>query len=186
MRAGGFVLTGGQSARMGRDKALLPWRGRTLVECVAGEVQAACGNVALVGAPERYLNLNLPCLPERYPACGPLSGLEAALRLGGREWSLVVACDMPGLTADWLRTLVDRAVCSQAPAVAATDFEGRLEPLCAVYHASLLAPVEEALAQGRHSIRKLLEQFEIERVTVPGPELVGNVNTSEEWRAWMR
>ncbi len=83
MRAGGFVLTGGQSARMGRDKALLPLHGRTLVEHVAAEVKDACGSVTLVGAPERYQQLGLPCLSERYPLCGPLSGLEAALRLGG-------------------------------------------------------------------------------------------------------
>lgn len=186
MRAGGFVLTGGQSARMGRDKALLPLHGRTLVEYVAGEVKDACGSVALVGAPERYQQLGLPCLPERYPLCGPLSGLEAALRLGGYDWSLVVACDMPGLSRDWLRSLVDRTAETRGLAVVAVDAEARLEPLCAVYHASLLSPIEKALTEGRYSVRRLLQEIEIERVATPQPELVGNVNTHEEWRAWMR
>jgi molybdopterin-guanine dinucleotide biosynthesis protein A len=186
MGAGGFVLTGGKSTRMGLDKALLPLRGRTMVECVAEEVMAACGSVCLVGAPERYQHLGLTCLPERYPSCGPLSGLEAALDLGACPWSLVVACDMPGLSRQWLSELVGKAEASGASAVVAVDAQGRLEPLCAVYHASLLPLIRKALDEGRYTVHKLLEEIPVERVQAPLPELVRNVNTSEEWRAWSR
>lgn len=120
---------------MGRDKALLPYRGRTLVEWVAGQAREAAGEVHLVGAPERYDHLEIPCIAERYAGCGPLSGIEAALREGGAEWSLVLACDMPGVDAPFLKELlagigpdVD-VVVAVDPAASETE---RIQPLCAV------------------------------------------------------
>ena len=56
----GFLLVGGRSTRMGRDKALLPYRGVTLGEFVAGEIRMATGSVTLIGPPERYQHLGLP------------------------------------------------------------------------------------------------------------------------------
>ena len=64
MRAAGFVLVGGMSTRMGQDKALLSWNSQYLVEKIAATVAAATGNVTLVGRPERYMHLNVPCIPD--------------------------------------------------------------------------------------------------------------------------
>ena len=63
----GFVLVGGASSRMGSDKASLPFRGGALVEHVAAAVAEAAGNVTLVGPPERYRDLGLRIIPDRYP-----------------------------------------------------------------------------------------------------------------------
>ena len=60
----GFVLAGGRSSRMGRDKALLPLDGHTLVDHIAGLVQRAAGNVTLIGPPERYATLGYPVIPD--------------------------------------------------------------------------------------------------------------------------
>lgn len=185
MRAAGFVLTGGRSSRLGRDKALLPFAGATLVEWVAGQVRQAAGTVRLVGATERYSHLGIPLMEERYPGCGPLSGIEAALREGGAEWSLVAACDLPGLEAAFLKDLLDAALdAAEADAVVACEMGGRLEPLCAAYHAKLHAAVEAALAEGRFAVHKLLENRNIVRFPVAAGRLVSNINTAEEWRAW--
>lgn len=170
---------------MGRDKALLPYEGRTLVEWVAGQVREAVGEVRLVGAPERYGHLEIPCLAERYTGCGPLSGIEAALREGGAEWSLVLACDMPGVNAPFLNELL-AGVGPDVDAVVAIDEAGRIEPLCAVYGAQALPVVQRALKSGSFAVRDVLASLRLRRLTVPAGRLVRNVNTDEEWAAWSR
>ena len=82
MQCAGFVLAGGGSRRMGRDKALLPWRGSTLIQFVAGQVLNAAGSVTLIGNPDGLAGLGYPVIGDLHPGCGPLGGLETALRQG--------------------------------------------------------------------------------------------------------
>ena len=79
MQAAGFVLVGGQSSRMGRDKARLRIGSGLLVEDVAGKLASCTASVTLVGPPERYADLPFECLPDLRPGLGPLAGIEAAL-----------------------------------------------------------------------------------------------------------
>jgi molybdopterin-guanine dinucleotide biosynthesis protein A len=171
---------------MGRDKALLEWKGATLVEWVARQVLDAAGSVSLVGAPERYAGLGLPCIGERHEGCGPLSGIEAALREGGAEFSLVVACDMPLLEAGALRELLRAAEGSGRQVTAVRGVDGEPEPLCAVYHQSVLANVERALAEGRYRARNLLEELSLECREPAGRWIALNVNTPEQWEETRR
>src|ERR1035438_9838611 len=93
---------------MGRDKARLPFRGGDLVSAVIAAVASAAGNVTLVGHPE------LPSIPDRYPGGGPLGGILTALNHTAADWNLIVACDMPEVSAAFLRELLARAMRSPA------------------------------------------------------------------------
>ena len=107
MRLSGFVLAGGSSRRMGRDKALLPYRGATLVEWIAGLVREAAGSVCLAGGGQRYGHLGLPWIEEPCPGLGPLSGIHAALASGRGEWSVIAAGQAHPLAAAYHRRLLD-------------------------------------------------------------------------------
>ncbi len=181
MDAAGFVLVGGQSRRMGRDKALLPHHSGVLVEEIAAKLAAVTVSVALVGPPERYRHLHLDCIPDRRPGLGPLAGVEAALASARGEWNLIVACDMPDIDTPLLKKLIDTAKQWRAQCALATDETGESHPLCAVYHASCLPIVSGALDRGR---LKLLETVHaLQPVTVHIGGVFRNVNTPEEWRA---
>ena len=91
---------------MGCDKALLPFRGGPLVESVARAVRSAAGSAVLVGHPQLYQHLGYPAIPDLYPGAGPLGGILTALRHSSADWNLVAACDMPGLTVEFLRVLI--------------------------------------------------------------------------------
>ena len=169
---------------MGRDKALLPFAGATLLESVARQVLEAAGSVAVVGRPAEYARLGLPVLDEDFPGCGPLSGIEAALRQMSADWAQITACDMPGVNADWLRRLIALARTSDSAAVVTSNGGGRCEPLLAIYHAKLHGDVRKALTRGNFSVRDLIAGWPVEFAEATSSDLSGNVNTPEEWAAW--
>lgn len=182
MRTAGFVLVGGKSLRMGQDKALLPWRSRHLVEKVAGTVAAVTGNVMLVGHPERYKNLRYPCLADSRYELGPLAGIEAALETGRGEWNVIAGCDMPDISVDVLRCLLNKADQARASCVAARDITGQIHPLCAVYHSRCLPTIKKSLDEGRLRVMSVLEGLQTEYVPVQ-TRLI-NINTPEDWLHW--
>jgi molybdopterin-guanine dinucleotide biosynthesis protein A len=184
MAAGGYVLTGGASSRLGRDKALLAYHGHTLVEHIAAQLQAACGHVTLVGAPDRYRHLGLPVIDEPCPGRGPLSGIAAALAHTEFDWNLILACDQPGVTAALLARLLAAARAGAADAVALAGEDGSPEPLCAAYHRRLERNCRAELAANRLSAGKMLQHLRLTTIRrLPG-ERLGNVNTAEDWTAW--
>lgn len=150
-----FVLAGGTSSRMGRDKALLEIGGvpmLTRMVRLAGPLVAA---VTVIGSPERYAHLGLPIQPDDMPGLGPLGGIATALRLSASPWSLLLGCDLPCLTAKWLEWFLARALASQAEAVLPRTAHG-VEPLCAMYRASCAPAVAAALTRG---VRKVTDGF---------------------------
>jgi len=183
MGRAGFVLTGGASRRMGRDKALLEYDGAALAAWVAVRVSQAAGRVSLVGGGEKYAHLGYPVLAERFAGCGPLSGIEAALRAGGTEWSLIAACDLAGVRPEWLAQLLDAAADSGLQAAVVRHSGGVIEPLCAVYHASCLAPVQALLADGRYKASQLMNEINWLPVDATWANQLHNINTPEDWEA---
>jgi len=169
---------------MGRDKALLPWRGATLAEHVARVVAAAAGSVTLVGPPERYGHLGFPVIPDAWEGCGPLAGIGTALRHTRAAWNLVLACDMPNATPAFLAGLLDAAEASGAACLLPAGPSGRPEPCCAVYHARCLPVVEAALARGIRKVTAALADAGLEIRPYPDDVPFRNCNTPEEWSAY--
>jgi molybdopterin-guanine dinucleotide biosynthesis protein A len=184
MKLAGFVLAGGQSSRMGQDKALLLFKGRTLLEHVAGEVGGAAGNVTLVGKPSRYTNLGYPVIEDIFPACGPLSGIHAALTHSTAEWNLVVACDMPEVTAAFLGMIIERAAAGTADAVLPAGPSELPEPLCAAYHRRSLEAIAGALTSGVRKVTDGLRGLDIDIWRVADSRYFHNLNTPQEWTCY--
>jgi molybdenum cofactor guanylyltransferase len=180
MQASGFVLAGGESTRMGRDKALLPFRGTTLVQHVARVVAEAAGNVALIGDPARYGHLGYAVFADKVPGCGPLSGIYTALSVSPTDWNVLVACDMPALSAVILRKMVHFGIKSTRECIAATGPSGQPEPLCALYHRRSLPAIVRAMDNGKFRMREMVGQLDWEAWPVPASALA-NANTPDEW-----
>jgi len=180
MQASGFVLAGGASKRMGQDKALLPYRGTTLAEHVAKTVSEAAGSVALIGDPDRLGHLGLAVFPDEPPSCGPASGIYTALRVTETDWNLVVACDMPAVSTDILRELLQRAGTTERNCVAAIGPYGQPEPLCAVYHRRCLPALGRAIRDKRLRMRDLIKEIGALWIKVD-PGALATVNTPAEW-----
>jgi molybdenum cofactor guanylyltransferase len=150
-KIGGFILAGGESSRIGRDKALLELNGVTLIVRAAELVESVAETCAIVGDSVRLEGLALRVLADDFPGAGPLGGIATALRNSGAEWNLVIACDLPYLTREWLEYLVARADRSDADIVLPTNDLGA-EPLCAMYRGRCLPAIRAALEAGTRKV----------------------------------
>jgi molybdopterin-guanine dinucleotide biosynthesis protein A len=146
----GFVLAGGQSKRMGRDKALLELDGRALIEHMLEKLRGL-GLQARICGSRADLTRFAEVVPDNFAQSGPLGGIEAALAVSNSELNLFVPVDLPGLPVEFLRWLVGRAERSR---VAATvpRYGDRPQPLCAVYSRRLLEGLQESLGSGRRKV----------------------------------
>lgn len=182
MQTAGFVLVGGRSSRMGRDKALLRSTSSSLLEEVASKVAAAAGSVALIGEPERYGKLGWDCLPDLRPGLGPLAGIEAALESRRGELNLIIACDMPGLENRWLQRLLQKAEETSALCVVARDGNQHIHPLLGVYRTKCVSAVRNALGRNQLRVSDLIR--ELHPVTLDFEQTIWNLNTPQDWIAW--
>jgi molybdopterin-guanine dinucleotide biosynthesis protein B/molybdopterin-guanine dinucleotide biosynthesis protein len=183
----GVILAGGQSRRMGRDKALLPVGGVPLVWRVADCLCRIFSNVILVGSrPERFAQLGLPVIPDLQPGSA-LGGIHAALRHETGRGIFVAPCDLPFPSAPLICHLL-----SLAPGhdVVVPRSPRGLEPLFAYYGPGCLGPVEELLAAGNLRIFDFyprVRTLEVDLATLPGLDPDGrafiNINTPADLAA---
>ena len=178
------VLAGGQSRRMGRDKALLQLGGQTLIERVLAATRPLGYPCAIIGDPSSYAHLGPPVHSDRRSGLGPLGGLYTALSTTATP-VLLLACDLPFLTPEFLCHLVERRGPHQA--VVPHTATG-LQPLCALYEPSCLAAVEAAIQANQLGMRDLLSNLSLDIVKEkdwrPYDErglLFANLNAPEEY-----
>jgi molybdopterin-guanine dinucleotide biosynthesis protein A len=182
----GVILAGGQSSRMGSNKALLPYRGGRFIEAIHRQLAALFDSVLLVtNTPEQYDFLDCPMVPDIHPGMGALAGLHSGLHHSRTPHIFAVACDMPYLDDDLIRALVARR--HGADVVIPEGLHG-LEPLHAVYGRGCLPFMEEALLSGRRRIVSFFDHVRVlrysrEQVVAIDPALDSfrNINTPEDY-----
>ncbi len=151
-----FVLAGGQSTRMGRDKALVEFQGITLLERAIRSCKVVSSDVWIIGKSEKYRQFG-QTLEDIYLDCGPLGGIHAALVNSTANCNLVLAVDMPFLSPEFLTFLIKQAQASEAVATV-PEADDRLQPLCAVYKRQFLEVAERALVSGKNKITPLFAE----------------------------
>ena len=180
----GYVLAGGNSSRMGQNKALLQFRGQPLARRAALAVEQSAGRATLVGNPDTYAGLGFRVIPDLYPGEGPLGGIVTALRDSDRNWNLVAACDMPNLSPEFLRSLLRAAREAGCDALIPECPPGEPQPLCAVYHSRALPHLQAAFDRRVRKVTAALEG--LRRASFPTEEVAyfQNLNTPEDWEAY--
>ncbi len=174
--ARGFVLVGGRSSRFGADKALYPVAGRPMALRAADALAQVVESVTLVGRPEKYRALGLPVIADKPAGIGPLGGILAALDESDTEWSLITACDLPGIDRGAFERLLRRALTSGASAVWPATPDGRLQPLCAAYAKRAAARARAEAERGVFKIADAFASCRIDTLAFANPALFRNVN----------
>src|SRR5271163_4921603 len=163
----GFILSGGESSRMGVDKGLLEIAGEPMIVRAARLLESVVNAPGVVvGTPEKYRGLGLRAIADDWPGCGPLGGIATVLRASEAEWYLVMACDLPYLTREWLEYLLQRARDSAEEAVVPMNLTPEnkrgAEPLCAAYHKGCEPALRRALERGVRKVTDGLAELRVE------------------------
>ena len=172
---------------MGSNKALVDFRGETLMARALASLQQACGNPTIVGDPPTFASFG-PVIPDIFPGCGPLAGIHSALVHSSADLNLMLAVDMPFVSEKLLRFLLREAELSDAIVTVPRTTAG-LQPLCAVYRRQFASTAELALKAGAYKINAAFAGVPLR--VIEEPELLAagfseknffNVNTPQDRR----
>jgi molybdenum cofactor guanylyltransferase len=160
--AAAIVLAGGRSSRMGAPKALLRFDGEPLIVHVVAMLRRLFAAVVVVAAPDQELpSLPVTLVRDEVAFQGPVGGILYGLRATGAEVSFVTACDSAFLSPRLISHLLTQI--SQHDVVV-PHWQGRLQPLHAVYRRSLLPVLEARLARGELRLASLFDTVRIRRI----------------------
>jgi molybdopterin-guanine dinucleotide biosynthesis protein A len=181
-----FILAGGKSLRMGRDKAFVELGGQTLLGRALDVARAVAGDCRIVGDPAKFAVFG-PVVEDIFRECGPLGGIQAALLSSKSELNLVLAVDLPFMEAKFLEYVIAQARETSA-VVTVPHAGGGLQPLCAIYRRKFVEVAERALRAHKNKIDPLFAEVET-RVLDEGelsragfsPDIFRNLNTPEHW-----
>lgn len=181
----GVILAGGQSRRMGTDKALLDLQGKPIIQWAVDAISRVCDPVLIVtNSPSQYSFLGLEMVGDLFPGLGAMAGIHAGLFFSKGERAFVAACDMPLLCPELIEHM------AELPGrwdVVVPKVGGFLEPLHALYSKRCLGFLENLLLSGA---RRILDLYSLVRVRVfqeeemrrldPDLRSIMNVNTPED------
>ncbi len=172
----GFVLAGGLSRRMGRDKALLEIRGQTLLSHMVQLLSTVTASVRVVGRDD---------LPDRIVDCGPLGGILTALEITESPMNLIVAVDLPKMSAEFLAWFGKRLLATTHRAVVCR-VDDRI-PLCVGLHRDVRSELAERVQKRELAVHRFIESLNPENISKN--EILGagfplsvfhNLNTPED------
>lgn len=180
------ILAGGQSRRMGREKAAITFRGESLLQRMARTALECSSRVWVIGCeqPQSWTLADVRFVDDDEPALGPMGGLATALRVADGA-VLAVACDMPKLDAPAIRWLLALCDASTARHGVITRQGELIEPLFACYRPQVAELIDEQLQGGNAALRDLIAAGEFDRVEVPdeSSHWLLNVNRPEDLAA---
>lgn len=156
MSAEGWVLAGGRSLRMGRDKAGVMLAGRPLLKHVLDKLCLLGLRVRVAGLREPVSEVLADTVRDAHPDCGPLSGLETSLANCEADYVLAIAVDLPLVSAEFLAWMLARAEITGSMATV-PRVGGEPQPLCAVCRRDMLATVRQALDIGDYKVMNALQ-----------------------------
>jgi len=190
-------MAGGASRRFGSDKALALIGSEALLARMYKLVEAATGNARIVAPPGRYLDSGFEVVEDRWPDEGPLGGIITALGATEKDqnacqWNLMISCDMPFLTRDWLVSLCERAVASDTQVIVPRSAHG-LEPLCACWKTPVVEALQAAFDEGIRKVTEAMKRLRMEvldethwkRFDSAG-RLFWNMNTPQDYQEAVR
>ena len=180
----GLVLAGGESRRMGRDKATLVYHGRTQLEWAFALLAKVCDSVYVSVRPDQLdepTRATLPKIVDAQPGIGPIAGISAALGAHRDAAWIVLACDLPFLSEYALTHLIARRDASCLATAYRSTHDNLPEPLCAIWEPAAHPVVDRWIAEGQRCPRKLLMRSTVQLIDQPDDKALDNVNTPEEF-----
>lgn len=152
------ILTGGQSKRMGQNKALLPFGGNTIIEFLIQNLSHPETEILLSANTTEYDFLGRPVIPDNFPDCGPIAGIEALLNTTKQDYMSIISCDTPFFNFCILELMLN-------------EFDGRplvlkspdyiIFPTLGIYPKTFQSILHNHIIHEKYSIYRILQQMDV-------------------------
>lgn len=175
-----FVLAGGKSSRMGRDKGLVLLNGQPMISYVLKALSKTGIPVSIIAHNTDYENFEHPVYIDLIEEKGPIGGLFTAFSHTKAKAVLLISCDMPLVTSEALKQLMDKAEINR---IIAATAEGRINPLFSIYPVALLEEVKKRIQDDNLKMTDFILENKytlVPSIALEMPGIFQNVNTPEE------
>ena len=169
-----IILAGGKSSRMGRDKGLVLYRGKRMVEHVVEACKKLTSDILISTNNPEYSFLGYRLIPDDYKNTGPIGGMLAALKASATEDNIFCPCDMPNLHPGILQKIITKS--DGESVVVAVDPTGKIYPVLGYYKKSVLPAIETQIKKGDFKLQHLLAAVNAKKVEVKDAKALSNVN----------
>lgn len=179
----GFILAGGKSTRMGTDKALLDFHGKSFLAQMVSIIEPFCDSISICGNNPGYETYGLRVIPDNYSNIGPIAGIYSALFHSTSEWNLVVSVDTPFLDAGLIQRLLTEK--GQGDCVIPKHTSG-IEPLAGLYRKSAFEQVSRMIQNNNFKLVNLISELNTSFVDCndlveQNPRLFANINYRDDY-----
>ena len=180
------ILAGGKSSRMGKEKALLPFRESTFLDTICTVLEdTGLFDEKIISSSGNFIPMKAGWIPVRdcFQGKGPIGGMHAVLKESKMEAVFFTSCDMPFLEKNFVANLCGEWK-ENLEGVAVITKEGRKHPLCGIYRTSLLPKIEDAILAEDYRLLNVLDSCKIKWLSLSRQEeiFVTNINTPKEYR----
>ncbi|MEK7449057.1 MAG: molybdenum cofactor guanylyltransferase [Planctomycetota bacterium] len=207
----GIILAGGESRRLGQDKAFLTLGSKTLTEIIRDKLKSVLGEAELIISAnqlEKYKNFKRlspavagtdssplrrgeKIVPDVFPERSSLNGIYSSLRAAENFYGFVIACDLPLVNPEFIKYLINQR--EEYDVVIPESLTG-LEPLCAVYSKNCLSLMERQLKNKNFKIIEFFPEIKLKVINLKkidwlkSPEEAGifNINTIEDYTCLLK
>ncbi len=156
-KASAVILAGGKSQRMGCDKGQMCFKGKPMLDYSLEVIKMVTDDTMISTSNNLHKRAGCRTVEDVFPGCGPASGIHAALRAAKYPWLWVVSADMPFLSINIYDQMFIRR--KSHGAVVPRWSDGKIEPLCALYHRSALIAFEESLKLERYKMQEIIRSI---------------------------
>lgn len=175
----GVILAGGQSRRMGKNKALLDYNGQSFIAAILQALKPVVGNIIIIGETVDYKQLGYPVYEDLMPNSGPVGGIYTALYYSQTPYNLVLSCDIPLISTALLSFLIQQR---KETNINALQLSAKVQPLTAIYHKDCLASFRQALELQQLKLSDLFVPLKANLIDCPShfEGNLANINRPED------
>lgn len=179
----GYILAGGKSSRMGMDKGLMLLNGKAVVQQMIEQIQPAVANLVIVSGNASYQQFGLEVIGDLKLSIGPAGGIHSALSHTDKNHNFIVSCDMPFITTNGVRYIIESSGQSQ---ITLPEHEKTIEPLFGVYSKECLAKWESLILGGEIKLHNMISNFKLTKINVNDIKsfenyFFSNINTMKDF-----
>ena len=182
-----IILAGGKSTRMGFDKALMKIRGKPIVEIIIQQLRSVFEDIILVtNKPDEFTGLDVMITGDILKDSGPLGGIHAGLVLSKSKYAFLTACDMPVISPDYAKYMMETAA-KHLPHAVISDKGDWIEPFHALYSKDLADDIKTNVQAGKYKIFDVIKEKNIIRISEkkvreysPGLDIFINLNHNKD------